>query len=458
MSVEAQEPPAPAAEKPTQPRAKRWLKSPFAIGVLAILVTAAVGYVMFQKDMLLTTLLPGDEVKINFAQDYRLREYVTPVKVGGVKVGKVSDVERLDNGTAMVTVKLDGGTAEKIGSAPSAAVRPTILLGGNYFLELIPGGAHDEQEFSDVIPPERTSVPVELDQVASVLQPDAITGARSASRQLDATLAGDGRSAIQDITRTAPGALNPSTEVLRGLSGTRPDDLTKVVSGLDSTSRTLSAKDGELDSIVANLASTSRVLGARSQDTSDLLADLPETLDTTDAGLHRLDTTLGKLRDAAGPTEPIVEELGPLVDHATPVLARALPVVRDLRGVLSDTRPIVDDLVPASQTGTAVFDDLKGPVLDRLNGPVRDTAMNPYTGQGTYAGTGDGETPFYKELGYMVSSIDRASKLTDANGANVGFQPGFGAGSVEGVPINIESLWKNLAKLNNPDGPGTGGN
>ncbi|WP_305080310.1 MlaD family protein [Pseudonocardia sp. ICBG1034] len=457
MNVLSHEPPAEAAEKPRK-RTFGWLKSPFAIGVVAIVLTSLVGYAMFQKDMLLTTLVPGDEVKINFAQDYRLREYVTPVKIGGVKVGKVSDVERLDNGTALVTVKLDNGTAKKIGSEPGAAIRPTILLGGNYYLELIPGGAHDDQEYSEVIPPERTSVPVELDQIASVLQPDAITGARSASRQLDATLAGDGRSAIQDIARTAPAALAPGAEVLRGLSGTRADDLTKVVAGLDATSRTLTAQDGQLDSIVANLATTSRVFGARSQDTADLLADLPETLDTADAGLRRLDTTLAKLRETAGPAEPIVEELGPLVDRATPVLSRALPVVRDLRGVLSDTRPIVDDLVPASQTGTAALDDLKGPVLDRLNGPVLDTVMNPYLGAGTYAGTGDGETPFYEELGYMVSNIDRASKLTDANGANVGFQPGFGAGSVEGVPINIESLWKNLANLENPDGPGTGGN
>lgn len=432
-------------------RARRFAGSPVGIGVIAIVVTMLVGYVMFQKDMLLTNLVPGDTVQAHFAQDYRLREYITPVKVGGVKVGRVSDVERLDDGTAMVTVKVDSGIAAKIGSEPSAAIRPTILLGGNYYLELVPGGDHSGEDFEGVIPTERTSVPVELDQIASTLQPDAITGARAATRQLDGTLQEEGRSAVQDLVGDAPAALDPATPVLQGLAGSRPDDLTKVVSGMDSMSRTLLKQDGQLDAIVADLATTSRTLGARSQDMNALLADLPETLDTADAGLRRLDTTLGKLRDTAEPAQDIVDELGPLVDHATPVLARALPVVTDLRGVLADARPLVDDLVPASQTGTAVLDDLKGPVLDRLNGPVLDTVMSPYTGQGPYSGTGDGETPFYEELGYMVTNVDRASKVTDANGANVGFQPGFGAGSVEGVPIDIEQLWKNLANLPNPE-------
>lgn len=429
---------------------RRWAKSATGIGMIALGFTLAVGYVMFQKDMLITNLVPGDTVRAHFAQDYRLRPYITPVKVAGVKVGRVSDVERMDDGTAMVEVKVDRGIAKKIGSAPTAAIRPTTLLAGNYYLELIPGGDHDT-EFAGVIPMDRTHVPVELDQIAATLQPDAIKGVRAGTERLDATLQQGGQSAIDMLAADAPPALRPASPVLEGLSGSRPGDLTRLVHGMESTAHVLTEQHGQLDAIVRDLATTSRVLGARSEDLGAVVADLPETLDTTDAGLRRLDITLAKLRKTAGPAEDVVDSLGPLIEHTDPVLVDALPVVRNLRGVLDDALPMVKDLVPARKSATEVLDDIDGPVLDRLNGPILRTVMSTYTGTGHYEGSGDSTTPFFKELAFMFANIDRASKVTDANGANVGFQPGFGSGSIEGVPINIEQLWKNLANLPNPD-------
>jgi phospholipid/cholesterol/gamma-HCH transport system substrate-binding protein len=420
--------------------ARRWASSTFGIGVLALVLTLGVGYVMFQKDMLTVELTPGDTMTIHFAQDYRLRTYVTPVKVGGVKVGRVSDIERLPDGSALVEVKLEPGMADKVGSAPSAAIRPTIILGGNYYLEVVPGGLHGDP-FTGEIPVERTSVPVELDRISATLQPDARAGVRSSTDRLDQALRDGGREALEGLVQNAPGALGPGADVLRAAQGSNTGDLTRVVSGIESAAVTLSRNEGQLDAIVGDLATTSRVLG---------------TLQTTDAGLRRLDTTLAKLRETADPARGVVGELGTLIEHADPVLVAALPVVRDLREVLADTRPLVEDLVPASERGTDVLDDVRGPVLERVNGPIVDTVLSPYEGTGPYEGSGGDGKPLYEELGFMVSSIDRASKATDANGATVGFQPGFGAATVSGTPVSLEQLFANLAGFQNPDAEGAG--
>ncbi|MPY81461.1 MAG: MCE family protein, partial [Actinophytocola sp.] len=59
-------------------------------------------------------------------------------------------------------MKLDNGTLDKLGTEPSARIRPTTLLGGNYYVHLEHGGA--EGAFDDeTIPLTRTtSPPVEL--------------------------------------------------------------------------------------------------------------------------------------------------------------------------------------------------------------------------------------------------------------------------------------------------------
>ena len=67
--------------------------------------------------------------------------------------------------------RTSGASAGEIAST-SAAIRPTTLLGGNYYLELEPGG--DRGPLRGDIPLALTELPVELDKVALALQPDLL--------------------------------------------------------------------------------------------------------------------------------------------------------------------------------------------------------------------------------------------------------------------------------------------
>lgn len=418
--------------------------SAFKLGVVVLVATLLAGYTLLEKDRIATALRPGDVVRVDFAQDYHLQPFVSQVKIAGVPVGVVSAVDRAGDGSAMVELKVDDGVTDKLGEKPGAELRPTTILGGKYYVELVPGGVRNR--FTGTIPVGRTKTPVELQQLAGALQPDAVKGIRSSTRNLDETVQA-GRSAIDGLLADAPDTLDAVTPALEGMQGSAPrTDLPDVVHGLEATGRTLTARPGQLDSIVDNLRTLTSTLDSRRADVADAVATLPSALDNANDGLKHLDVSLAKLRDTAGPARPGVRSLGTFLQHADPVLARTRPLLSDLRGLLTDARPLVAQLVPTAQGTTPVLDNVRGPVLDRVNGPIMKRVLSPFKGTGIYAGGGS-DQPLYKEVGFMFATMDRASSLTDANGVAVGLQPGLGGGSIAGTPINFEQLLNTLAHL-----------
>lgn len=412
------------------------------IGIIAIVLVLAAGVVLFDKNRIMTTLKPGDTIKINFAEGSRLRPYFSQVKVSFVPVGVVTGVDRQADGSALVSVKLDDGVREKLGSQPSAVIRPTTLLGGNYFVDLERGGGPGE--FSGTIPRERAQLPVELDNVAGALQPSALQGAQHSVENLDNTLQEGGRDALDRLLADAPGALGPAADVLTAAQGENPrTDLANVVTGLETAASQLTEHQGRLDAIVSGLRTTGSVLADRSDDLATAIANLPGAVTSTNSGMQRLDASLGKLRDTADAARPVAQQLAGTLQHLDPVLVKAKPFVGQLEGLLADARPLVQGLVPASQQATAVLSDVRGPVLDRVNGPVRQLITSPYRGTGPYAGQGS-DRPVYQELGYMAANIDRASSLMDRNGSAMSFQPGLGPGTADGLPINVQQLFQVL--------------
>lgn len=418
--------------------------TPLRLGVFLIAVTVVVGVLIFYKDRIQVALVPTSTVQVHLPENYGITPYATQVKIAGVRVGEVTGVDS-EAGGAVVTAEVDTDVPEKLRSMPSARVRPTTLLGGNYFLDLVPGGA--PRPFDGVIPRARTSVPVELDKITRTLQPDTLRALQGDLRSLDGVLSTDGRNALQRLAADAPGTLRPAGPVLEAVRGTAPStDLPNLVSGLQKTATVLTAQQGQLESILTDLDTTSTVLGNRSAELSQVVAALPATLDSADNGLRRLDVSLGKLGDTAGPAEPVARELNTALEHLDPALVKLRPVVSDANKLLVDARPLVDDLTPTVTQASAVLDDVRGPVLERLNGPVKKTVLSPYCGTGHYQSSGS-DRPMYQELAYMITGMDRMSSMTDGNGATIGFGIGASPGSVSGLPLSLEQLFGHLSGI-----------
>lgn len=430
------------------------LRTPQAIGVVLVFVVLLTFVTLFQKDKIGSALMSGDTITAQFPKAYKLRPDVSVVKVAYVPVGKVTAVERNADGGADVTMKVDIEVLAKLGSAPSATIRPTTLLGGSYFVDLQPGGDPGSFRADSVIPPERTKVPVELDKVAETLQPDALTGARQGLDHLDAALDKPGQESLQRLLGAAPETLGSGGRVLDSSLGHRPSkDLASVVSGLESTARVLAAQDGQLDSIVVDLEHTSRVLDNRKGDVGESLDALPGSLVSAREGLGALNGSLDTLGRVSADLRPVAKELDSTLTELTPVVQRARPTIADLRPAVRDATPVLTDLVPVTRTTTRIADDVRGPVMDRVNGPVLTWLNDGYDGKGWYKQTHSDE-PMYREIAGTLGGIARASARMDGNGHAVALQAGVGPGSVGGLPLSLEQMYSVLAAWANRE-PGT---
>lgn len=416
-------------------------RNPAFLGVVLLLVVLATFVVLFSKDKINSALMSGETITVQFDQNYKLRPHVSQVKVAYVPVGKVVDVERRDDGGAEVTLKVEEDVLDVLGSEPSATIRPTTLLGGSYFVDLQPGG--DPGAFTAMdIPSDRTEVPVELDRVAMALQPDARAGLAGFTASTDEFLGEGGREAVERLVRSTPESMRATGVVLGAAAGTRPEkDLGNLVSGMESTARALTSTQGQLDAIAVGLDDLTGVLGRTGDEFAGAVEQMPAALAQAESGLAAFNETLATLEDVAPDARPVAQELARVLEEVAPVVAEARPVVRDLRVVAADAEPLLRDLVPAVTTGTQVLDDLQGPVLDRINGPVTDWLYEDFDPQGEYDMT-DSEKPNYQEIIYAFANLDRATNHMDQNGHAVAFQPGIGSGSVGGLPVSVEQLFK----------------
>ncbi|HEY4007194.1 MAG TPA: mammalian cell entry protein [Pseudonocardia sp.] len=434
--------------------------SPRAWGALVLVLFLLVGWAAFQKERLATLFTFGDEtIQAEFANRAKLigdeLTYDDTVKLNGVVIGKVTTIEETPRGTMLASLLVDPGTRAKLGSAPTAFIRPTLVTDGVEYLGLQTGGIPDHPFTDPVIPLERTSLPVSLDDVLTALSGDqARQGIRSLIGQTDATLRQGGNDALRGLATDGPATLRPAGVVLSAVRGTNPDsDLDKLVQGLESVSEALNEQNGQFESTVRSLNLTTSALGVGAPPLAAAINVGPQTLQVARAGLADLKPTLGKLQQTSQDFRPAARELDSFLQEFGPVLHRTRPVVADLRDVLRDARPLVRELVPTADIGNQTLEDIKGPVFDRINGPIRDRLYAPIKGRNEYKG---GSVPFptYKELGYLISGSSNVWKHYDSNTAVARLEAGAGGQSVGGTkfPLSLEEYLESFG-LQQPAGP-----
>ncbi|HVW40363.1 MAG TPA: MlaD family protein [Amycolatopsis sp.] len=423
------------------------LRKPVVLGAVLLILVVGALLAVYQKEKIGTMLASGEKVQAVFARDYRLVANKSDVKLAGVVVGKVTDIGKDDKGQSVVSMKVDDGTTGRLGTTPSAIIRPTTLLGGNYYIELVPGGGRKPYDGTP-IPASRTSIPVELDQVLAAIPGRARESIQDTTRLTDQTLRAGAGSAAGDLLHDAPGTLAPAGDVLSALQGTQPrQDLYQLVPDLDAAAAAMTHQEGQLADVIGSLSTVSGSLAAQRAPLADTVADLPSTLSSTKDGLGALQGTLQRLTTTAVSARPAVAELAPLLQKANPVVQQARPLVNDLRPLLHQALPLVNELVPTASQATATLNNVAGPVLDRVNGPIANTVLSPWTGTGAYQGDGGNGHKFYEELGYLAAHTANLSQYGNNNGRMLGLGLGAGVSSVGGNDPGTAQLLQSLGLL-----------
>jgi len=270
-------------------------RNPIPIGITGIIVLGlAFTVAMFSDD--LPIIGGGTSYSAEFSETAGLGPD-DEVRIAGVKVGEVSDVE-LEGDRVVVTFKVKDAW---VGDRTSAAIKIKTVLGQKY-LAIDPAG-RDVLDPSDRIPRERTAAPYDV--------LEAFQGLAETTNQIDTV------------------QLAQSFEVISQTFADTPGDVRAALNGLRSLSKTISSRDGQLAQLLTNTRKISTTLAERDAEVVKLLEDgnllLAEIAKRREAITALLDGTQALATELKGLVDDNNEQLEPVLaslDRLTDMLAR----------------------------------------------------------------------------------------------------------------------------------------
>jgi phospholipid/cholesterol/gamma-HCH transport system substrate-binding protein len=268
-------------------------RNPIPIGIAGIVVIAlGLTVAMFSDD--LPIIGGGTSYSADFSEAAGLTAD-DEVRIAGVKVGKVTDVE-LDHDKVVVTFKVKDAW---VGDESSAAIKIKNVLGQKY-LAIEPDGS-EVLDPAIAIPRSRTIAPYDV--------LEAFRGLAETSNAIDTT------------------QLAQSFEVIAETFGDTPDDVKGALTGLQQLSQTISSRDQQLATLLSNTREISDTLADRDAEVVKLLQDGNLLLEE-----------IGKRRDAISTllegTQELAKELTGLVDDNQKQLGPVLESLDQLTGML----------------------------------------------------------------------------------------------------------------------------
>jgi phospholipid/cholesterol/gamma-HCH transport system substrate-binding protein len=352
-----------------------------AVPVAAVLIVAALAA------LFLVTREEDDAYRVRAIFDNA--GFIIPgedVKVAGVKVGSVEDVEVTPDFKAAVVLKIDDAGYRDFRADASCIVRPQSLI-GEKFVECEPTqkravGAEPpgrlrqieegEGEGQYLLPVENTSKSVDLDLLNDIMREPERERFSIILNELGVGLAGRGAD-LNDVIRRANPALKEVDQVLR-LLARQNDQLEQLAVDSDTIMAPLARERAHVSSAISNSAA---VAAATAERREDLQADI-----------ERLPRFLRELR-------PTMVRLGALADEMTPVMS-------DLGDVAPDINRFLLELGPFSQAGIPALDSLGE--ASKIGTPAIQASLPVIKDLRTFASAA---RPVGKSLAQLLRSFQR---------------------------------------------------
>ncbi|MFN8130823.1 MAG: MlaD family protein [Solirubrobacteraceae bacterium] len=432
---------SPSAKKPRALRKDRTGPAPFKVGLIVLIVLLIGTYFGFAKH-------------IPFTHGFRLKAVVesavsirtgSPVRIAGVNVGKVVDVQgQGSSDAAVVTMELDD-TGLPIHKDAELKIRPRIFLEGNFFVDLEPGTPQASTvDDGYTIPITQTATPVQLDEVLTALQADTrvslqntlegygtgLTYQPTAQDDVGQDPSVQGKTGAQALN----GALNYSADAFKStalvnqaLLGEAPNDLSKLVDSFGQVAGAVSRDEAQLTSFVSSFNTTLGAFADQQNSLRESIRLLGPTLQTTNRALDSLNA-------AFPPTRAFAIEILPGVKATPSTIDAALPWIAQTRKLVSDQQ--LGGLVKQLQPATAALASFTGAQLDllpqanklalcasRVLLPTGDIVVND--------GAATTGVKNYKEFLYSLAGLAGEGQNFDGNGTYVRLNVGGGDRTVE---------------------------
>jgi phospholipid/cholesterol/gamma-HCH transport system substrate-binding protein len=415
-------------------------RSPFAVGLIALVVLGILAYLGFTKDIPFTR---GYEVKAVFNSANGLRPD-SPVRIAGVEVGKVKNVEGQEGTDNAVVTLAIADNGRPLHRDATLKIRPRIFLEGNFFVDLKPGtpGA-PELDDGGTIAVTQTSTPVQLDQVLTALQSDtrqdlrdvleglgtALSSKPTAADNRDADPSARGETAARswnDAYDDAGPAARAQSQVNEALLGTQPEqDLARLIEGAGKTAAGLVRNESQLKDLISNFNVTMAALASEDTNLRTSIRELAPTLENANAALASLNEAFPPTRAFAREILPGVRETAATIDASFPWVeqARGLMSKAELQGLARDLSPATRDLARLTDQAIELL-----PQTDLVSKCARDVVLP--TGDVVIRDEFETGRENYKDFFYAMAGLAGEGQNFDGNGMYVRFQTGGGSQQV----------------------------
>ncbi len=308
------------------------------------------------------------------------------VRIDGAPVGQVESLELGPHDYAVAKLAIDPSAAP-MGRDARATVRAADLLGEKY-VELQPGNRHDPASSGSAIPPSRTGLSVELDDVLNALNVQTRDALHAFINEQGSAFVGRGGDLAATLAVLPPSLdqtqqflaqfghdnaalgqlIDESDRVLASVVQQRTH-LGELVGSASGTLATLASRRSQLGATVARapamLLALRRALAAL-QGAAIPLGPAAQGLATTAPQLTATLLALPPFYTAARPTLDVLRQVSPTLQSLG---TRGTPVVRRLQPLTSELATFSSAFGPVTQT----LDQGAADILGVLEGWARST-------------------------------------------------------------------------------------
>ncbi|HEY3472368.1 MAG TPA: MCE family protein [Amycolatopsis sp.] len=249
-------------------------RNPVPIALVGIAVLA-LGFIAALNSDDLPVIGGGTTYSAEFSEASGLQKD-NDVRIAGVKVGKVSDIE-LDGASVKVSFKVKDAW---LGDRTSAAIKIKTLLGQKY-LSLDPQGENSLNPGTG-IPRDRTMAPYDV---------------------LDAF-----RGLSQTVDNIDTKQLAQSFDTISQTFANTPQDVKGALSGLSKLSDTIASRDEQLSNLLANTREVSQTLVDRDAEVQKLLTDGNKLLDELSKREDAITALLNGSRELATQLQGLIDD------------------------------------------------------------------------------------------------------------------------------------------------------
>lgn len=351
----------------------------------------------------------GYEMKVMFPTAGAMGPGAT-VRISGMKVGKVTSVER--RGAAAVLGLRINDAATPIPEDSRAAVRLRTLVGENY-VEIVPGRSRRGLPDGGILPMSQTDDYVEADEILSVLRGKTRERARTFINGVGAGLEGRG----QDLNTTLKGTAGMVQEAddVTAILANDHEQVAGLVEHVGDVMREIGDRSASVKELATSGRQTFRALAERDEALVATLRELPSTLE-------QVRTTSRVVGSVSGASTPVINGLAGAVTALAPAVTTLRPAAQQGREImkrLSTAAPRLTKTAAALRTlgapSAAALPELRK-VLCELN------PMAEYL------------EPFSKDVSAMLANMASSTNYYDATGHAARFYALVGQNSFTAIP------------------------